>query len=51
MGDLPDGPVVKILPSNTGGAGSVLVRELRSHMLLGQNKTKHKTEAILEQIP
>ena len=47
--DFPGGPVVKTLPSNAGGAGSVPGRELRSHIPRGQkkNKPKHKTEAIL----
>ena len=47
--DIPNGPVVKISPSSAGGVGSILVGELRSYMPYGQ-KTKHKTEAILEQI-
>ena len=42
--NFPGGPVVKTLPSNTGGAGPIPGRELRSHMPCGQ---KTKTEAIL----
>ena len=38
-GDFPGGPVVKTLPSNAGGEGSIPGRELRSHMARGQ-KTK-----------
>ena len=30
--DFPGGPEVKTSPSNAGGAGLSLVRELRSHM-------------------
>ena len=37
--DFPYGPVVKTLPSNAGGMGSVPVGELRSHMLWGAAKT------------
>ena len=37
--EFPDSPVVKTSPSNAGGSGSILVRELRSHMPRGQ-KTK-----------
>ena len=45
---LPGSSVVKTLPSKAGGMGSIPVRELRSHMPLGQKKTqKHNTEATL----
>ena len=33
--DFPSGPVVKNPPCNAGDVGSVLVRELRSHMSRG----------------
>ena len=29
---IPGGPVVSTLPSNAGGEGSILVRDLRSHL-------------------
>ena len=48
--DFPGGSGVGTSPSNAGGAGSTLVRKLRSHMSLGQKKSKRKTEAILQQI-
>ena len=35
-GSFPGGPVVKTLPSNAGGAGSVPGWELRSHMPCNQ---------------
>ena len=37
--DFPGGPVVKTLPCNAEGAGSIPGQELRSHMPGGQ-KTK-----------
>ena len=40
--DFPGSPVVKILHSNAGGAGSIPVRELRSHMTHGQKKQNIK---------
>ena len=43
--DFRGGPVVKILPSNAGGAG--LIRELNSHECLAVKNPKHKTETIL----
>ena len=39
LGDFPGGPVVKTLPSNAGGAGSIPGQEAESHILCGQ-KTK-----------
>ena len=41
------GPVVKTLPSNTGGVGSIPDQELRSHMPFVAKKPNHKTEAVL----
>ena len=38
--DFPGGSGVGTSPSNAGGAGSTLVRKLRSHMSLGQKKSK-----------
>ena len=41
--DLLGVPVVKTLPSNPGGVGSIPVKELKSHMPRNQNaKTKQK---------
>ena len=41
MGDLPDGPVVKISPSNTGGAGSILRQGTKISYASGpKNKAK-----------
>ena len=41
MGDLPDGPVVKLLPSNTGGAGSILSQGTKISYASGpKNKAK-----------
>ena len=42
-----DGTEVKTSPSNAGGAGRSLVRELRSACLEAKKRKKHKTEAIL----
>ena len=44
--DFPGSPVIKTSPSNAVGAGSSLVRQLRSHMPPGQ-KPKQKTETML----
>ena len=35
--NFPGGPVVKNPPYNEGDAGSILVRELRSHMFMCHN--------------
>ena len=41
--DLLGVPVVKTLPSNAGGVGSIPIKELKSHMPRNQNtKTKQK---------
>ena len=45
--DFPGGTEVKTSPSNAGGAGRSLVRELRSACLEAKKRKKHKTEAIL----
>ena len=45
--DFPGGPVVKTLPSNAGGAGSVPGGGAKIHMPPGQKKLKHQGEAIL----
>ena len=39
------GTAVKTSPSNAGGAGFIVIGELRSHMPLAK-KPKHKTETI-----
>ena len=48
--DCPNGPVVKILPSNAGGAGSIPGQGTKIPHALQPQKSKHKTAAILEQI-
>ena len=45
--DFPGGPVVKTSPSNSGGEGSIPLRNLRSHMSGAKKLKKCKTEAIL----
>jgi len=40
--DFPGGSGVGTSPSNAGGAGSTLVRKLRSHMSLGQKSQNAK---------
>ena len=48
--DFPAGPVVKTLPSNSWGAGLIPVKVTKIPNASGPKKTKHKTEAILQQI-
>ena len=43
--DFPGGPVIKTLPSNAGGAGSITGWGTKSHKAL--KKPQYKTEAIL----
>ena len=53
-GNFPGGPGVKILPSGSGDAGSIPGQGTKSPHILccsPQNKTKHKEEAMLQQIP
>ena len=45
-----DGPVIKILPSNAGGEGSIPDQRAKIPTCLGAKKSKHKTEEILQQI-
>ena len=46
--DFPGGPVVKTLPCNAGGAGSIPGRGAKIPHVLAAKKPKHKkTEAIL----
>ena len=45
--DFPDGLVIKILPSNAGGAGSIPDRGAKIPHALWPKKPKYKTEAIL----
>ena len=45
--DFPNGPVVKTLPSNTGGAGSIPCQGTKIPHTSGPKSQKHKTEAIL----
>ena len=47
---LPDGPVVKTLPSKLGGAGSIPGQEAKIPHALQPKKPKHKTKTILQQI-
>ena len=44
-GDLPGGPVVKILLSNAGVTVPALVRKLRSHLPPGQNTKDMKNRS------
>ena len=48
--DFPAGPVVKNLPSNAGEAGLIPGQGTKIPHASGPKKTKHKTEAILQQI-
>ena len=43
----PGGPVVKTLPSNAGGEGSIPGQRAKIPHASGPKKLKHKTEAIL----
>ena len=45
--DFPGGPVVKTLPSNAGGVGSIPGQGAKLPHASGTKKPKHKTEAIL----
>ena len=45
--DFPGGPVVKTLPSNAGGVGSIPGCGPKVSYALGPKKPKRKTEAIL----
>ena len=45
--DFPGGPVVKTLPSNAVGAGSIPGRGAKIPHASGPKKTKQKTETIL----
>ena len=47
METFPGGPVVKILPSNAGGTGSVPGWGSKIPPCLAAKKATHKTEAIL----
>ena len=38
--DIPSGPMIKTLPSNTGGAGLIPGQELNSHMPCSKKKTQ-----------
>ena len=49
--DFPGGPVVKTSPSNAGRAGSIPGRVAKiPYDSWPKKNTKHKTEAILQQI-
>ena len=48
--DFPEGTVVKTLPSNAGSTGLISGRGAKILHALGPKKTKHKIEAVLEQI-
>ena len=45
--DFPGGPVIRTLPSNAEGAGSVLGQRATSHMPQDQRTRTQTTEAIL----
>ena len=45
-GDFPGGPMVKTLPSNSAGVGSIPGQGAKIPYLMAK-KPKHKTEAIL----
>ena len=46
-GDFPGGPMVKTLPSNAAGVGSITGQGAKIPYLMAK-KPKHKTEAILQ---
>ena len=45
--DFPRGPLVKTLPFNAGGAGSIPAWKAEIPPSLWPKKAKHKTEAVL----
>ena len=48
--DFHGSPVVQTPLFNAGGMGSIPDQRAKSHMLQGQKKAKHETEATLQQI-
>ena len=42
--------MIKILPSNAGGEGSIPDQRAKIPACIGAKKSKHKTEEILQQI-
>ena len=47
LGDFPGGAVVKTLPSNAGGVGSIPAQGAKNPTYLSAKSWKHKTEAVL----